>query len=86
MELKNRSFRVSDATVERIQKLADDADAPMYVVLAAAVDYFDPVENEEHRQALEDTVLKFKADDLAAQIDSMSPEMKQALLKKLKAK
>lgn len=84
MELKNRSFRVTDETVDRLKSVADEVGDKMYVVLAAAIHHFDPVKNSEHAAVLARTRLTFEASDIAALIDAMPPEMKEALINKLK--
>lgn len=86
MELKHRSFRVTDETVATIKTKAAQANAPIYVMLAAAIDCFDPIGNSEHADFLVKARMNFDALDIAAQIDNMSPEIRAALLKKLKAK
>ena len=86
MELKNRSFRVADETVNFIKDQSDKTDTPMYIILAAAAEWFNPAGDKAHAECLAQTKMKFEAQDIAAQIDNMSPEIRAALLKKLKAK
>jgi hypothetical protein len=86
MELKNRSFRIADETADFIKAQSDATGAPMYVILAAAAEWFNPAGNPDHAESLAKTRMKFNARDIAAQIQEMSPEIRAALIKQLKAK
>lgn len=86
MELKNRSFRVTDETADRLKEQAAATGHSMYVVLCAAVDAFDPVNNEDHAEYLKQTQLKFDAGDVVKMIDNMPADMRAQIMKKLKSK
>lgn len=83
MALKNRSFRVKDETVERVKQQSEKLVVPMYVVMAAAIEFFDPVNNKEHKEFLRAFHVEFDAGDLIEMAQKLTPAQREALIKKL---
>lgn len=83
MELKPRSFRVTDETVDRIKLASEQTGRPMHRILAAAVSFFDPAENIEHMRYLLQYESETTAGQLASKISDLLPGERDKLLEML---
>jgi len=82
--LINRSVRLADFTSRRADEIATEAGIKILEVFGAAIACFDPKNNPEHRQAIEDFQRDLRVSKILKESEGLDDETRQKLIEDLK--